>query len=307
MRGWIWKMFCLKLAQGFQGREKELKQQMPQERAKVVQRKNILLWEEMLVQHGYPDLGVVGLLKEGVDLSGQVPTTGVFEPYFKPSVMTPDQLSRRATATATESRDRVMSAASIPSELVHVIAEKTEAEVVEGWVSEPIDPLDLPWNTIVNKRFAIVQGDRPRVIDDCSASLLNDSVQKTESPKPQSTDLISSLCLYMLTVLPGLAMLGMCFDLKSAYRQVMVTHFFDDFVTFCREGEEQYLHGEVLFTNTKKRVDEVAAMLDKLVEAPEATAQARTRIFNGTVSAMMIRCLPCPIPRAPVNVTQGAV
>lgn len=223
MRGWIWKMFCLKLAQGFQGREKELKQQMPQERAKVVQRKNILLWEEMLVQHGYPDLGVVGLLKEGVDLSGQVPTTGVFEPYFKPSVMTPDQLSRRATATATESRDRVMSAASIPSELVHVIAEKTEAEVVEGWVSEPIDPLDLPWNTIVNKRFAIVQGDRPRVIDDCSASLLNDSVQKTESPKPQSTDLISSLCLYMLTVLPGLAMLGMCFDLKSAYRQVPIS------------------------------------------------------------------------------------
>ena len=99
----------------------------------------------------------------------------------------------------------------------------TIREVAEGWVSEPIDPVDLPWDAIVNKRFAIMQGERPRVIDDCSASLLNDSVQKTESPKPQSTDLVSSLCLYMLTVLPGLAMLGKCFDLKAAYRQVPIS------------------------------------------------------------------------------------
>ena len=100
--------------------------------------------------------------------------------------------------------------------------------------------------------------------------------------------------------------------------KVMVAHFFDDFVKICREGEEQlvnmtvhnffsllgwsvsedkdkefgrefgalgiwisferFLHGEVLFTNTKKRVDEVAAMLDKLVEVRQATRKDLERL-----------------------------
>ena len=50
--------------------EKALKQAMPAHRAKVLEGKNILLWEAMLKEYSYLDLGVVDLMKLGVDLAG---------------------------------------------------------------------------------------------------------------------------------------------------------------------------------------------------------------------------------------------
>ena len=62
--------------------------------------------------------------------------------------------------------------------------------------------LSLQDDALINRRFAIIQKGKPRVIDDCSTSSLNASVQKIESPKPQSTDLLGSLCLAMLDKFP---------------------------------------------------------------------------------------------------------
>ena len=258
---------------------------------------------------------------------------------------------------------------SKPSSLHNVILEKTEAEAAKGWVSGELDWRNLPPGSIINKRFAILQHDRPRVIDDCSGSLLNAAVQKTESPKPQSTDLFASLCLALLKLIPCGQVVGKCVDLKAAYRQVpiaddslhlayiafhnkaksrpsvrqmyalpfgascavygylriahslwfllvkalsvMVTHFFDDFITVGRTKEAsllekvvlgffdllgwqvstdkelpfsesfsalgirvsftRFLYGEVLFTNTASRVAEVSTYLDTLVSIRKST------------------------------------
>ena len=87
---------------------------------------------------------------------------------------------------------------SRPSAHDDLIAFKTEDEFSKGWVSAPMDYESLPKESLVNKRFVIIQHGKPRVIDDCSASSLNSSVQKTESPKPQSTDMVTSLALSLL-------------------------------------------------------------------------------------------------------------
>ena len=57
---------------------------MPERRRKVVSSKRLLLWESMLREYDYPDLEVVGLMKRGVSLAGQVPVSGVFDPKFVP-------------------------------------------------------------------------------------------------------------------------------------------------------------------------------------------------------------------------------
>ena len=231
-------------------------------------------------------------MRDGVDLEGQVPISGVFPPCFKPAEKSLEKLGEEAPAI----RKRVLEEASKPSPLDSIIAEKTLDKAQKGWVSEPLDPDSLEPDSLINRRFAILQKGKARVIDDCSASGLNASVQKTESPKPQSTDLLGSLCLALLEKFPADTDLeGKCVDLKSAYRQVpvsdgslkfsnigyfdpqtkgpvvrrmyalpfgasravygylriarslwwlavkclalMMTHFFDDFVTVCRAGE----------------------------------------------------------------------
>ena len=57
-----------------------------------------------------------------------------------------------------------------------------------------MNPCLRPKECLVNNRFVIIYHGKPRVIEDCSASSLNSSVQKTESPKPQSTDILAASC-----------------------------------------------------------------------------------------------------------------
>ena len=354
------------------GQESELKASMPDHRRRVVESKRLLLWECMLREYDYPDLGVVDLMKEGVSLIGQVPLSGVFDPEFVPAQLTPEQLIAQSTA----SRRMILEEVSKPSSLDDVILEKTEIEAEKGWVSGELKLGDLQPGAIINKRFAIMQHDRPSVIDDCSGSMLNVAVQKTESPKPQSTDLFASLCLALLRRLPGSQVEGKCVDLKAAYRQVpiaddslhlahiafysksrkgpsirqmyalpfgascavygylriahslwfllvralsvMVTHFFDDFISVGRSREatilekvvltffnllgwqvsvdkelpfaetfsalgiriafSRFLHGEVLFMNTESRIAEVSAYLDALVSVRKTTPKELQRI-----------------------------
>ena len=146
--------------------EAELKASMPEHRRRVVESKRLLLWECMLQEYGYPDLEVVSLMKQGVSLTGQVPVSGVFEPVFAPAQLTPEQLH----AHSASSRRNVLAEVSNPSALDDVILDKTETETEKGWVSGDLSLESLRPGAIINKRFAIMQHDKPRVIDDCSGS-----------------------------------------------------------------------------------------------------------------------------------------
>ena len=53
------------------------------------------------------------------------------------------------------------------------IAEKTGLKFEKGWISPALKPSDLPKRSIVNKRFAIVQTGKSRVVDDCTFSSLD--------------------------------------------------------------------------------------------------------------------------------------
>ena len=90
-----WFKYWLNRMGALKEEEAALKASMPPERAKVLEGKNLLLWQEMLRASGYPDLGVVDLMKEGVDLAGQVPASGLFGPCFKPAKLSPAGLAQQ--------------------------------------------------------------------------------------------------------------------------------------------------------------------------------------------------------------------
>ena len=131
-------------AQELAHQEKELHSSLP---------KRILLYGELLEHYNYPDLGVVSLMKDGVDLEGQVPLSGVFPPFFKPAQESLEKLAEEAPAV----RRRVLDEASRPSVHDSIIAEKTLDEARKGWVSEPLDPESLEPSSLINRRFAILQ------------------------------------------------------------------------------------------------------------------------------------------------------
>ena len=55
--------------------------------------KRLLLFEEMLLETGFPDMGVVNELKHGAELVGDVPTTGILPGKVVPALSTTDELA----------------------------------------------------------------------------------------------------------------------------------------------------------------------------------------------------------------------
>ena len=57
--------------------EMDFKANMAHHVSKILQPKRLLLWREILEDLGYPDLGVIDELAEGMKLAGEVPPCGI--------------------------------------------------------------------------------------------------------------------------------------------------------------------------------------------------------------------------------------
>ena len=57
--------------------EQKLKASMDLDVAPILKQKNIVLWQQMLNATSYPDTDVVQELRDGTDLVGPVPLTGL--------------------------------------------------------------------------------------------------------------------------------------------------------------------------------------------------------------------------------------
>ena len=105
--------------------------------------------------------------------------------------------------------------------------QKTLEELECGWLEGPIPLSDLPLDAVVSRRFGIRQssGDvlKIRLIDDFSASGVNDTVQVESATKLHTLDVAAALCMELLRVSPGQQWLGKTIDLSSAYRQLGVS------------------------------------------------------------------------------------
>ena len=201
--------------------EAQLKANMPDHMAKILQPKRLLLWKEILVELGYSDLGVIDELATGTELVGEVPPCGVFEKVFKAAEITVDSLATSSKSSRFQQFYKCRSSGD--AEVDELVFSKTKEEVNFGWARGPYKLDELPEGATISRRFGLRQPGKIRLIDDLSASSVNQTVQCSESPKPHSVDFVAALILSMLRQGVGTSIMGRSFDLKSAYKQLAIS------------------------------------------------------------------------------------
>ena len=214
---WFEKWFkrCLELRTD----ECKLKDGMHPDVRGILEPKNLLVWREILDDLNYPDKTVIEEVISGTVLTGEVPSTGLFNPVFKPAAMSEDLLRD----TADEGRHSVFRSVKSQGDLLdQEVKKQTLEELQKGWLEGPFDPSELPNGSVVSRRFGIQQGSKVRLIDDLSASHVNSCVQTNESPKPHSTDVLAALAIQLMRS-TNEPLLGRTHDLKAAYRQLAVS------------------------------------------------------------------------------------
>ena len=104
--------------------EKELKSNMPKHLSKILAQKNLILWKEMLIDSGYPDVDIFSEVSEGTELVGSAASSGVFDKKFRPADMSVHEL---CSSQQAGSKSVIHSARSSGSEEVDLaVYEKTQ-------------------------------------------------------------------------------------------------------------------------------------------------------------------------------------
>ena len=102
---------------------------------------------------------------------------------------------------------------------------KTTEEVDKGWL-EPLPEVPNDGGR-ASRRFAVLQSDKVRPIDDYSESQVNDGVTITNKCTVDSVDtIVATVCEFMKALRQAkrqTRLVGRSFDLKSAYRQLAVS------------------------------------------------------------------------------------
>lgn len=212
------------LAQTLESEEKQLHESLPQHGQAILAPKRILLWQTLLKEYGYHDLGVVNEVIEGTQLVGIVDRVPAFAPTFKPAQRSIPNLKECAKA----SREALIWSArsSGDSFLDAEVYRKTLLELEAGWLVGPIDPKQLPEDAVVSRRFGLKQSAggeiKVRLIDDFSASGVNATVQVESKPPLHTLDVVAAAALEITRKGQGGLWLGKTFDLSAAYRQLYV-------------------------------------------------------------------------------------
>ena len=213
--------FWLTRAKGLSSAERVLHDSLHPRLQDILAPKRLLLWKEMMEYYHYPDVAVFDEVTSGITLSGAAPDVAFFEPGFKPAKITENELASSARAS------RVAMLASIRSsgddEIDREVFSKTQDEVACGWLEGP----DLEETAIISWRFGIRQssGDvvKIRLIDDFTASNVNQAVQVENAPKLHTLDVVAALCMELLRQHGNAEWVGKTIDLSSAYRQLGIS------------------------------------------------------------------------------------
>ena len=233
--------------------ERQWKSTLPKHMQEVLTGKRVLLWEQHLREQGYQDLAVINFMKKGVDLVGE----------HEPSPLLPSQLVRAATSPGLLAKSSVwrnQSFATAPihqdePEMTQKLYEVTMDEVQRGFLKGPYDSLEAVkeefglTHVVVNRRFHLLQGgtNKPRAIDDCKTSGLNNAYTQNNKLVLQDLDSYVAMAAFASSAVHGnkvsvqldtgecvlrplhpdyhgaIVWKGKCLDLEKAYRQVPVS------------------------------------------------------------------------------------
>ena len=189
---------------------------------RVLAGKRLLLLKELLKGLGHEDVSLVDDISSGFRLMGWLPLSHVMEPKITaPSESAADLWRRRRDINLSIWRQTQPGKdPDVDSALWQATLDDAEA----GWALL-LPQCDSPPDTVLlSRRFPVVQASGIRAIDDFSFNGLNSTLGTCEKVLTMSTVHTVSLALRLLrsAVTRGLKLLGRCFDLKKAYRQLPI-------------------------------------------------------------------------------------
>ena len=183
---------------------------------KILAGKRLTLWAEMLKHYNYPDVNVVEDVARGFGLTGWLRKSGVFEPRVKGRDTTL-VLARGLNKAALKSMERRQDGG-----LEEGTWNETMSELDREWIfDDPSGSLD---GKVLAKRFGLRQGEKLRLIDDCSG--LNFSVGLSERFQLHTMDQLPAMVSRNLNRCDQRRhpkVHGRTYDLKSAYKQFPVS------------------------------------------------------------------------------------
>ena len=186
--------------------------------------KRLLLTEEILEDIGYEDLGVVGILRDGATLAGDVAPCPIFKQQFRPCLATLKQLE--AGAPKRNQAILRMSTSCEDLELDALLLEETRLELERGWAEGPFELEQLEKGAVISRRFPLRQGGKVRLIDDYSVSGINECTSTHNKIDLHMIDTFAGLMREFFRRCEQLGLdstvLAKTYDLKSAYRQVPI-------------------------------------------------------------------------------------
>eukprot|EP00435_Cladocopium_sp_Y103_P011956 s4954_g3.t1 len=202
----------------------------PEHARKILQRKNLQLFEELVHASGSPDVNISKDIARGFDLMGPMPSGGAFPQKPLHATLLPEQvremasLSRDATwASVKRNRDH---------EMCKDIYNSVLDECSRGWMRGPFSLADLPHGAVLTRRFGVQQtstlADGSRVskfrpTDDYSESLINVTNSCSETILPMGVDQICAALVKRMRVCPTDALVCKTIDLRKAYKNLPIS------------------------------------------------------------------------------------
>ena len=219
MKKWLKRSLDLK------SDEKILHQNLPPHLRGILEGKRLLLWREILVDLGYPDVAVVDDMCQGFKLTGWAPSTGVFKPNVRRPTLGLQQLVNMSKGLTAAVVNSLLGAKD--SEHDQLVWDETMNEVEKGWLA----PSSMDGECFVAKRFPVPQKDKVRLVDDFTICGVNGAYGLREKLRVQAVDELCSYLAVMLDLTAGGALpplTGRTYDLKSAYKQFGVDQWHAD-------------------------------------------------------------------------------
>ena len=209
-----WTSRCREL----ETRERQLHESLEPHLQKVLEGKRLLVFQEMLDDLGYPDSQLVNDICKGFQLSGWLRKSGVFPPAFK----RPAHDMNTAMKLAKGVNHGICKQVAEPAEaaLNDEVWRQTEEELEKGWTWRDRH-CDVK-TKLLAKRFGLQQGEKVRLIDDCTIGGFNGTCGSSGRMRVHSVDEMAAYIAWCLTNLRAESMsevVGKTYDLKNAYKQ----------------------------------------------------------------------------------------
>ena len=208
--------------------EKAYKEGMSPHRSKILSSKRWVLFRRMLLEANHDDDKLVDNIRDGFDLVGEIPSSGVYRKRVKPASVTTDELrpSAKRTRKAIIQSTRGSGDPAVDLGVYH----STLDEMQRGWLHGPYGEQELGDDITVARRFGVRQGSKVRPIDNYTESWVNQTTSTGESISLHSTDVIAATLSLWMSVMckqdankPKLDLVGKAYDLHKAYKHLCIS------------------------------------------------------------------------------------